>query len=161
MMTAPFLDGTVCVWLDSRVPFSAESLSKLWKSTRTATRNAEMIQEWENCSRLPESLFCKEISQSPLGACIAIVVVLLLHVRFSFFNYFPVPIALQTPEPCVYSDVCVYTLSTKAVLSPGSLCIGAFSVPLSVWVHTSCRQVQSLCSPSTDTQSCLIKLLDQ
>ncbi len=62
---------------------------------------------------------------------------------------------------CVNHVVYVYIASTKAVLSAGSLRSDAFVSSLSAKVHTRCCDVQSLCSPSTDTQSCLIKLLDQ
>lgn len=151
-----------CVWLVSLVPLSDDSSSKLWKSTCTTTRNAKATHEWENCSRLPKSLFCKEIPHSPLGACIATVCCApptpsLLRLQLLSCAYS----SAETWTLCVQRCVCLYALYKRLYYLPVSYTLVPFQFPLSGWVHTRCRQVQSLCSPSTDTQSCLIKLLDQ
>lgn len=143
-------------------PLSADSLSKLRKSPCTTTRNAEATHEWENRSRLAKSLFCKEISHSPLGACIAIVCCApptpsLLRLQLLSCAYS----SAETWSLCVQRCVCLYALYKRLYYLPVPHALVPFLFSLSGWVHTRCRQVQSLCSPSTDTQSCLIKLLDQ
>lgn len=107
-------------------------------------------------------LFCKEISHSPLGACIAIVCCApptpsLLRLQLLSCAYS----SAETWSLCVQRCVCLYALYKRLYYLPVPHALVPFLFSLSGWVHTRCRQVQSLCSPSTDTQSCLIKLLDQ